>query len=164
MAKFGKKKLTGMKAINTASLPDIVFMLLFFFMVTTVMRETEVQVQVTLPFASQVKKMEKRYFAFRKLRDGKELAVFTGRQPRQAALKAASRGNTDIFLRERGTKKVHQFKGTRRKVAAPYNRPDWMSATVWKPNVRKVGLIKPAVVKKAVRRKAVRKRTAKRRR
>ena len=60
MAKFGKKKLTGSKAINTASLPDIVFMLLFFFMVTTVMRETEVQVAVTLPYASQVKKMEKK--------------------------------------------------------------------------------------------------------
>ena len=60
MAKFGKKKLTGSKSINTASLPDIVFMLLFFFMVTTVMRETEVQVSVTLPFASQVKKMEKK--------------------------------------------------------------------------------------------------------
>ena len=60
MAKFGKKKLGGAKAINTASLPDIVFMLLFFFMVTTVMRETEVQVAVTLPSASQVKKMEKK--------------------------------------------------------------------------------------------------------
>ncbi len=60
MAKFIKKKPTGVKAINTASLPDIVFMLLFFFMVTTVMRETEVQVSVTLPAASQVKKLEKK--------------------------------------------------------------------------------------------------------
>jgi Non-histone chromosomal protein MC1 len=33
--------------------------------------------------------------------------VFTGKQPRQAALKAANRGYTDIRLRERGTKKVH---------------------------------------------------------
>lgn len=60
MAKFIKKKSTGLKAISTASLPDIVFMLLFFFMVTTTMRETEVQVNVTLPTASQVKKMEKK--------------------------------------------------------------------------------------------------------
>jgi biopolymer transport protein ExbD len=60
MAKFIKKKESGVKAINTASLPDIVFMLLFFFMVTTVMRETEVQVNVTLPSASQVKKLEKK--------------------------------------------------------------------------------------------------------
>lgn len=60
MPKFIKKKATGLKAISTASLPDIVFMLLFFFMVTTTMRETEVQVNVTLPTASQVKKMEKK--------------------------------------------------------------------------------------------------------
>lgn len=60
MAKFAKKKKSGAKSINTASLPDIVFMLLFFFMVTTVMRKTEVQVNVTLPGASQVKKLEKK--------------------------------------------------------------------------------------------------------
>ena len=35
-----------MAAISTASLPDIVFMLLFFFMVTTVMRETELKVEL----------------------------------------------------------------------------------------------------------------------
>ncbi len=40
MSKFGKKK-KGMPALNTSALPDIVFMLLFFFMVTTTMRETD---------------------------------------------------------------------------------------------------------------------------
>ncbi|NYZ80160.1 chromosomal protein MC1 [Candidatus Micrarchaeota archaeon] len=98
--------------------------------------------------------MEKRYFAFRKSSAGKEEAVFTGRQPRQAALKAASRGNSDIFLRERGTKKLHHFKGARRKVSAPANRPDWMAAMVWKPNVKKVGLIKPMKKVKAKAKKA----------
>lgn len=49
-----------MKAISTASLPDIVFMLLFFFMVTTVMRETTLFVQVTIPKATEIKKMEKK--------------------------------------------------------------------------------------------------------
>ena len=44
--------------ISTASLPDIIFMLLFFFMVTTVMRETELLVKITLPEASQVTKLE----------------------------------------------------------------------------------------------------------
>jgi biopolymer transport protein ExbD len=60
MAKFAKKKKVGSQSLNTASLPDIVFMLLFFFMVTTVMRETEVQVDVKVPSASQVKKLEKK--------------------------------------------------------------------------------------------------------
>ncbi|PTM07625.1 MAG: biopolymer transporter ExbD, partial [Bacteroidetes bacterium] len=39
MSKFKKKKGGDLPAVNTASLPDIVFMLLFFFMVATVMRE-----------------------------------------------------------------------------------------------------------------------------
>ncbi len=49
-----------MPAISTASLPDIVFMLLFFFMVTTVMRETTLKVEVSQPEATEVKKMEKK--------------------------------------------------------------------------------------------------------
>jgi len=92
---------------------------------------------------------------------GRQTSVFTGRQPRQAALKAASRGHTDIYLRERGTKKVHHFRGSRRRVAAPFDRPDWMSSTVWKPNVRKVGIVRLAPARKArpkrrARRRAVR--------
>lgn len=49
-----------MQAISTASLPDIVFMLLFFFMVSTSMREVELRVRVNLPEASQVQKLEKK--------------------------------------------------------------------------------------------------------
>ena len=45
MAKFKRKKGQGAQRINTSSLPDIIFMLLFFFMVSTTMRETEVLVQ-----------------------------------------------------------------------------------------------------------------------
>jgi len=60
MSKFRKKK-KGMPAISTASLPDIVFMLLFFFMVTTVMRETDLKIQKPkLPYATEVKKLERK--------------------------------------------------------------------------------------------------------
>jgi len=59
MGKFTKKK-KGMPAISTASLPDIVFMLLFFFMVTTVMRQTDALVEVKVPFATQVKKLQRK--------------------------------------------------------------------------------------------------------
>ena len=79
---------------------------------------------------------------------GRETAVFTGKQPRQAALKAASRGKNDIWLRERGTKKFHHFKGSRSKVKAPENKPDWMADYVWKPNVKKVGIQKVEKKKK----------------
>lgn len=58
MSKFKKKK-KGMPAVNTASLPDIVFMLLFFFMVTTTMRETDLKIDTPkLPSATEVKKLE----------------------------------------------------------------------------------------------------------
>lgn len=58
MSKFKKKK-KGLPAISTASLPDIVFMLLFFFMVSTTMRETDLLIKKpSLPTASEVKKLE----------------------------------------------------------------------------------------------------------
>jgi biopolymer transport protein ExbD len=60
MAKFQRKGKGGMPGISTASLPDIVFMLLFFFMVSTVMRETELKIKVTVPKATEIKKLEKK--------------------------------------------------------------------------------------------------------
>ena len=60
MAKFERKGKTGMPAISTASLPDIVFMLLFFFMVSTTLRDTELFVKIKLPEASEVVKLEKK--------------------------------------------------------------------------------------------------------
>ena len=60
MSKFKKKK-KGLPAINTASLPDIVFMLLFFFMVSTTMRETDLLLKKpVLPTASEIKKLEQK--------------------------------------------------------------------------------------------------------
>ena len=60
MSKFKKKKDGGLPAISTASLPDIVFMLLFFFMVATVMRENSLKIQNSLPVANQVEKLDKK--------------------------------------------------------------------------------------------------------
>lgn len=60
MAKFGRKGKGEMPAISTASLPDIVFMLLFFFMVSTTMRETTLMVSSRLPSATEVAKLEKK--------------------------------------------------------------------------------------------------------
>ena len=58
MSKFKKNK-KGIPAVNTASLPDIVFMLLFFFMVSTTMRETDLVIKKPLlPSATEVKKLE----------------------------------------------------------------------------------------------------------
>ena len=58
MSRFKDKGSKGTPAISTASLPDIIFMLLFFFMVTTVMRETDLKVKISLPEATEVTKLE----------------------------------------------------------------------------------------------------------
>jgi biopolymer transport protein ExbD len=60
MARFKRKGKGDMPAISTASLPDIVFMLLFFFMVSTSMRETTLMVSSRLPSATEVAKLEKK--------------------------------------------------------------------------------------------------------
>jgi len=76
-------------------------------------------------------------------KDGNEHGVFTGKQPRQAALKAANKGNgtktkpENIHLRERGTKKVHVFIAWKQVVKAPENRPSWMPEKINKPFVKK---------------------------
>ncbi|HON17844.1 MAG TPA: biopolymer transporter ExbD [Salinivirgaceae bacterium] len=63
MAKFGRERKKEVPAISTASLPDIVFMLLFFFMVSTSMRETELKIKVTVPQATEGTKLERKSLA-----------------------------------------------------------------------------------------------------
>ncbi|NPA68134.1 MAG: biopolymer transporter ExbD [Chlorobi bacterium] len=58
MAKFARKGKGGTPAISTASLPDIVFMLLFFFMTVTTMKEVDLKVKIEKPKATEVKKIE----------------------------------------------------------------------------------------------------------
>lgn len=60
MSKFKKEGKKEMPAIASSSLSDIVFMLLFFFMVTTQLRETENKVMVNIPEASEVAKLERK--------------------------------------------------------------------------------------------------------
>jgi biopolymer transport protein ExbD len=60
MSKFKFKKKSNTPEVSTASLPDIVFMLLFFFMTVTVMKNDTLIVQNELPNASQIKKLEKK--------------------------------------------------------------------------------------------------------
>ncbi|MEZ4968650.1 MAG: biopolymer transporter ExbD [Flavobacteriaceae bacterium] len=60
MSKFNKKKDAALPAVNTASLPDIVFMLLFFFMTVTVMKDSTLKVENVLPNATEIKKLEKK--------------------------------------------------------------------------------------------------------
>ncbi|MGN0188131.1 MAG: ExbD/TolR family protein [Candidatus Cryptobacteroides sp.] len=60
MSKFGNDNKKSMPGLTTSSLSDIVFMLLFFFMVTTSMRETENKVLVKLPEATEIAKLDRK--------------------------------------------------------------------------------------------------------
>lgn len=60
MGKFSKKRGKSVPAISTASLPDIIFILLFFFMVVTVMKNSDLKVDVVVPDATELQKLEKK--------------------------------------------------------------------------------------------------------
>lgn len=56
--KFQKRRANTKQEIPTTSMPDIVFMLLMFFMVVTTLREVDVLVQFKLPEAQAIEKIE----------------------------------------------------------------------------------------------------------
>jgi biopolymer transport protein ExbD len=60
MAKIRRNDKREMPALNTSSLPDIIFMLLFFFMSVTSMKEVTYKVSVQNPQATELTKIEKK--------------------------------------------------------------------------------------------------------
>ena len=85
--------------------------------------------------------------------------TFTGSMPRRAALRAATRGVRDIRLRERGTDRVHVFRGERRRVRAREG-----VSRVWTPVVRKLRIERTdrRRTERRVRRAPARRRTVRR--
>ncbi len=60
MGRFDKKGKRGMPELNTSSLPDLIFTLLFFFMIVTSMREVTLKVEFTVPQGTELEKLEKK--------------------------------------------------------------------------------------------------------
>lgn len=60
MGKFSKQGKKEMPALNTSSLPDLIFTLLFFFMITTTMREVTLKVEFQVPSGTELEKLEKK--------------------------------------------------------------------------------------------------------
>ena len=60
MGKFNKGEKKGMPELNTSSLPDLIFTMLFFFMIVTTMREVTLKVQFQTPAATELEKLEKK--------------------------------------------------------------------------------------------------------
>ena len=90
-----------------------------------------------------------RNFALRD-ENGEETSVFTGKTPRQAALKAARRldpaeseaqaSREEFRLREKGTDKLHLYEGWAWREQAPEDKPDWMPERITEANVSKEGI------------------------
>ena len=62
MGKFNKTGKRGMPELNTSSLPDLIFTMLFFFMIVTTMREVTLKVQFQVPQGTELEKLEKKTF------------------------------------------------------------------------------------------------------
>jgi biopolymer transport protein ExbD len=60
MGKFNKTGKREMPALNTSSLPDLIFTLLFFFMIVTTMREVTLKVEFKVPTGTELEKLEKK--------------------------------------------------------------------------------------------------------
>ena len=60
MAGFKKKESREMPEMNTSSLPDLIFTILFFFMIVTTMREVTLMVEFKVPKGTEIEKMTKK--------------------------------------------------------------------------------------------------------
>ena len=90
MGNFNKSGKREMPMINTSSLPDLVFAILFFFMMVTTMRETSLKVQVRYPQATELQKLEKKSLV---------TFIYVGR-PNSAELQAKMGTETRIQLND----------------------------------------------------------------
>lgn len=60
MARFTGRKAKETPGLNMGSMSDIIFMLLFFFMVITTMRESSLYVKIQVPQGTETSKLEKK--------------------------------------------------------------------------------------------------------
>lgn len=60
MGKFGGEGKREMPAMNTSSLPDLIFTILFFFMIVTSMREVTLMVEFKIPKGTELEKLTKK--------------------------------------------------------------------------------------------------------
>lgn len=60
MGRFDRKERRTVPTLNTSSLPDLIFTLLFFFMIVTTMREVRLKVEFKVPQGTELEKLEKK--------------------------------------------------------------------------------------------------------
>lgn len=58
---LNSKRKRNVPELNTSALPDLIFTVLFFFMIVTYMRQTDVNMNVATPSGNELQKLQKRY-------------------------------------------------------------------------------------------------------
>ena len=131
MAKFIKKDSGEIPAIGTASLPDIVFMILMFFMVSTSMRQTERKVKVTLPQASEIAKLER-----------KDLSsyIYVGTPTNQYVAQFGTESRIQLNDSFRTTEDIRDFIAAERENLSEVDRP-FMTVSIKADQDTRMGII-----------------------
>ena len=106
MAGFKRKEGREMVEMNTSSLPDLIFTILFFFMMVTTMREVTLKVKFVVPQGTELEKLEK-----------KSVVSYIYVGPPTDALRAQMGSGTRIQLNDRYAepKEVMDFVAAERK-------------------------------------------------
>lgn len=109
MSKF-KSKTETKQDIPTSALPDIIFMLLFFFMVTTVLRDSTIMVKQRIPQAKELTKLQKKSLVKHLYIGEPKKTELWGKEPKIQANDNFI-GTKDIILwvnRQKSTLKEHE--------------------------------------------------------
>ena len=101
MGRFSRGGSREMPELNTSSLPDLIFTILFFFMIVTTMREVTLKVKFTVPTGTELEKLEKKSAVS---------FIYVGPPTDQlrAAMGSGTRAEVMDFIAEEGTRMTDQ--------------------------------------------------------
>lgn len=131
MAVMRKKGGRSLPGIGTSSLPDIIFMILFFFMVSTTMREQELFVQFKLPEATEIQKLEKKSLAS---------YIYIGSPTKVMRAKFGDSPRIQLNDSYRTAQEIGQFIASERDNLDETDRPG-MTVTIKADNLIRMGII-----------------------
>ncbi len=140
MSKFRSKGKREMPELNTSSLPDLIFSVLFFFMIVTSMREVELKVMFKVPSGTEIEKLER-----------KSLVSYIYIGPPMSDLRPQYGSGTRIQLNDKFSEveEIHDYVSQERKSMSERDQP-FMKISLKIDNNTQMGIITD--VKQALRR------------
>ena len=107
MSRFKRQRPRTVPALNVASLPDLIFTVLFFFMIVTHMRNDEVQVRLQVPEGNEVRKLANKSSVVN-IYIGRQVNEETGRQGEDWLVQL----NGDLVKPEELPARIEQIRAT----------------------------------------------------